>query len=155
MTQPGDLARTARQIIDANSYMTVGTADAEGRPWATPVWFAHDGYSAFLWVSRPGARHSGNIAARPDVGIVIFDSTVPVGAAEAVYVEASAEQVPPAEVETAIATFSLRSESDGGGSWHMPDVVGAARLRLYRARASAHYLLGKGDSRIPVNPSAV
>jgi len=27
------LTDDARAIIDANSYMTLGTADAEGRPW--------------------------------------------------------------------------------------------------------------------------
>jgi predicted pyridoxine 5'-phosphate oxidase superfamily flavin-nucleotide-binding protein len=33
-------AECARRIIDANSYATLATADADGRPWATPVWFA-------------------------------------------------------------------------------------------------------------------
>ena len=43
MAQASDLDRSARRIIDANSYMTLATADADGRPWATPVWFAPDG----------------------------------------------------------------------------------------------------------------
>jgi hypothetical protein len=154
MAQASDLAKAARRIIDANSYMTLGTADAGGRPWATPVWFAPHGYTDFIWVSRPGTRHSGNIAARPEVGIVIFDSTVPVGQAEAVYVEAVAEQVPAAEVESAIEIFSAALETDGGSPWQMADVVGSASFRLYRARASAHYLLGAKDSRIPVDPNA-
>jgi hypothetical protein len=153
MTQANDLAGTARRIIDANSYLTLATADADGRPWATPVWFAPDRYTDFLWVSRPGARHSRNIAARPDIGIVIFDSTVPVGGAEAVYVEAFAEQVSAAEVEPAIATFSARSEADGAGPWRVADVVGSAGHRLYRARASAHFLLDAKDRRIPVDPT--
>ncbi|MGH3313699.1 MAG: pyridoxamine 5'-phosphate oxidase family protein [Streptomyces sp.] len=155
MTQPGDLARTARRIIDANSYMTLGTADADGRPWATPVWFAPDGYTDFIWVSRPGTRHSGNIADRPDVGIVIFDSTVPVGEAEAVYVEALAEQVPEVEVEAAITTFSAASAADGGSPWQKSSVLGPAEFRLYRARASAHYLLGEKDSRVLIDPNAM
>ena len=32
-----DLART---IIDANRYMALGTAGADGHPWVSPVWFA-------------------------------------------------------------------------------------------------------------------
>lgn len=154
MAQPSDLAGTARRIIDANSYLTLATADADGRPWATPVWFAPDGYTDFIWVSRPGTRHSGNIAARPEVGIVIFDSTVPVGHGQAVYVEAVAEQVPAAEVESAMAIFSARLESDGGKPWQVADVLGSASFRLYRARASAHYLLDAKDSRVPVDPTA-
>ena len=153
MTQTSSLAETARRIIDANAYLTLATADANGRPWATPVWFAPDRYTDFIWVSRPGTRHSANIAARPEVGIVIFDSTVPVGQAEAVYVEAVAEQVPAAEVESAMAIFSARLESDGGRPWHVADVVGSASFRLYRARASAHYLLDPKDNRVPVDPN--
>jgi len=53
---------TARRIIDANRYLTLATADADGRPWATPVWFAPEGYTDFIWVSRPSTRHSTNIA---------------------------------------------------------------------------------------------
>jgi hypothetical protein len=44
-------------------------------------------------VSRPGARHSRNLAVRPEVGIVIFDSTVPEGEGQAVYVEALAAEL--------------------------------------------------------------
>jgi hypothetical protein len=143
----------ARRIIDANSYMTLGTADAGGRPWATPVWFAPDGYLDFLWVSRPGTRHSTNLAVRPEVSIVVFDSTVPVGLAEAIYVEAVAAQVPEAEVESGIATFSAALANDGGDPWHVADVAGEAQFRLYRARGSAFYLLGPHDNRVPVRPA--
>ena len=153
MTQASDLATTARRIIDVNRYLTLATADADGRPWATPVWFAPDGYADFVWVSRRDARHSRNIAGRSDVGIVLFDSTVPFGEAEAVYVEALAEEVPAADLELAIASFSARSEAHGASPWRVADVVGSASHRLYRARASAHYLLVGNDSRIPVDPN--
>ena len=66
-------AARARAMIDPNTYMTIASADAAGVPWASPVWFAHDQYTEFLWVSRPDARHSNNITARAEVGIVIFD----------------------------------------------------------------------------------
>ena len=88
-----DPAAVAKRIIEANVYMTLATADREGRQWPSPVWFAHEGYAEFVWVSKPGARHSQNLAARPQAGIVIFDSTVGQGEAEAVYIEAEAEQL--------------------------------------------------------------
>lgn len=50
-----DLART---IIDANTYMALGTADAAGHPWVSPVYFATEDYRHFHWVSSPDARHS-------------------------------------------------------------------------------------------------
>ncbi len=85
-----DAATIAREVLDGNLYMTLATADAAGRPWATPVFFTADGPTRFYWVSSPDARHSRNIAERPEVGIVVFDSQVAVGAAEAVYMTATA-----------------------------------------------------------------
>jgi nitroimidazol reductase NimA-like FMN-containing flavoprotein (pyridoxamine 5'-phosphate oxidase superfamily) len=144
---------TARRILDANRYLTLATADADGRPWATPVWFASDGYADLLWVSRPSTRHSANIAVRAEVAIVVFDSTVPINTGKAVYVDAVAAEVPAAEVAAAIAVYSARSQADGARAWQAADVVAPAPFRLYRARASAHYVLDEHDSRVPVTLS--
>jgi nitroimidazol reductase NimA-like FMN-containing flavoprotein (pyridoxamine 5'-phosphate oxidase superfamily) len=48
----------ARAILDAGIYVVLGTADADGVPWASPVWFAKEDYQELYWVSYPGARHS-------------------------------------------------------------------------------------------------
>jgi hypothetical protein len=148
-----DRAADARRIVAANMYMTLATADAEGRPWVSPVWFAPAGDDAFLWVSRPERRHSRNIAVRAEVAIVIFDSTVPIGGAEALYAEAVAEQVPGDEVDAAIEVFSRRSEACGGGPFGRAEVEAPARLRLYRATASALSVLDANDDRLPLTPS--
>jgi hypothetical protein len=37
----------ATAIVDGNSYMTLATADAAGRPWATPVWYAPASYREY------------------------------------------------------------------------------------------------------------
>jgi predicted pyridoxine 5'-phosphate oxidase superfamily flavin-nucleotide-binding protein len=37
-----ELADVARSVIDANSYMALGTADGAGNPWVSPVWFASE-----------------------------------------------------------------------------------------------------------------
>jgi nitroimidazol reductase NimA-like FMN-containing flavoprotein (pyridoxamine 5'-phosphate oxidase superfamily) len=145
-----DLAAVARDIVDANRYMTLATADGGGIPWASPVWYAHEGYSDFFWVSRPDARHSRNLTSRPRLAIVIFDSTVPVGGAEAVYIDALAEELGGAERERGIATFSRRSEAHGAGPWQVADVTAPALHRLYRARASDHSVLQANDRRISV-----
>src|SRR4051794_26282845 len=130
----GDTAATARRLLDTNRYMTLATADASGRPWVSPVWFAPAGEDELLWVSSPGRRHSRNIAARPEVAIVIFDSTVRVGEAEALYLEAHAAPVPAGEVDAAIARFSQHAQAGGAGTWTAANVAEPARLRLYRAR---------------------
>ena len=41
MSAPGPAAQTARDIIEASRYLVLATADAAGRPWSSPVYFAH------------------------------------------------------------------------------------------------------------------
>jgi pyridoxine/pyridoxamine 5'-phosphate oxidase len=146
-----DPAADAKRVIESSVYMTLATADADGRPWASPVWFAHDGPTRFLWVSKPEARHSANLAVRPEVGIVIFDSTPRQGAPEAVYVEAEAEQLGEDDDERYLEVFTRRSEALGWPAWSVDDVRPPARLRLYRATASALFVLGPNDERIAVS----
>ncbi|HYJ61095.1 MAG TPA: pyridoxamine 5'-phosphate oxidase family protein, partial [Actinomycetota bacterium] len=67
MTRHDDPHRIARAIIGSSLYMVLGTADEIGNPWVSPVWYAHGGGSTFFWVSSPDARHSRNLAARPDI----------------------------------------------------------------------------------------
>ena len=146
-----DLAASAKRIIESNLYMTLATADGEGRPWASPVWFAHEDFTRLVWVSKPEARHSRNLADRPQAGIVIFDSTVGMGAAEAVYLEAEAGQLDDVDDERYVGVFTRRSEALGWPSWTVEDVRPPAPLRLYRATASEQFLLGPNDERLAVS----
>ena len=145
-----DGARIATAIIDANAYMTLATADADGTPWASPVWFAPDRYQQLLWVSRPDARHSRNLAARPEVGIVIFDSTVPEGEAQAVYLDASAELAPEADLERLMAVYSGRSVARFDTPWPVAKVTGEAPHRLYVATVREAFVLDEDEQRMSV-----
>ena len=101
-----DNAAIARAIIDANSYMVLGTADASGSPWVSPVWFATEAYREFFWVSSPEARHSRNLAVRPQLSIVIFDSTVIPGEGAAVYMSATAEELTGDAIEAGLEVYA-------------------------------------------------
>ena len=139
-----------RAIIDGHWYMTLATADASGKPWASPVWFAHDGYREFLWISKPEARHSVNLAVRPQLGIVIFDSTVGMGGAQAVYVDAEASELHGADRDRALAVYSRRSVEFGERELTLADVTAPAPHRLFRAVPSEQFVLDATDRRIPV-----
>jgi len=144
-------AALARSIIHANRYLTLATADQEGVPWASPVWFATVDLRVFFWVSSPDARHSRNLAVRPEIAAVIFDSGQPIGTGRAVYLSARAEQVPEPDLDRGMATFSLASQAQGGRAWGRPDFQELARHRLYRAPAVTAYVLYDTDERIPVD----
>jgi len=153
MSATGPAAQTVRDIIDVNRYLVLATADAAGRPWVSPVYFAHAGFAEFFWVSSPDATHSRNIAARPEVGIVVFDSQVAIGTGQGVYMPAIAKLLEGDEIARGIEAFSRRSVAHGGHEWTSEDVRPGAALRLYRAGADSHWILakdGQPDLRIPV-----
>lgn len=123
------------------------------------MFFTPDGDGAYLWVSSPTARHSRNIAARPDVAFAIFDSTVAIGQGEAVYVAARAGLVPNDDLERATAVFASRDEVLAG--YTPEEVRPPAPLRLYRAVATATSVLLRGadprnadgiDARVELTP---
>jgi hypothetical protein len=145
-----DLAALGRSIVDGNDYLTLATADAVGTPWASPVWFAHESYSTFVWISRPTARHSQNLAVRPEVAIVVFDSTVRPGEGRGVYLDAVAGPVDDADLERRLATYSARSVARTGEPWTVDDATRPGGLRLYVAEATARWVLDEHDQRLPV-----
>jgi nitroimidazol reductase NimA-like FMN-containing flavoprotein (pyridoxamine 5'-phosphate oxidase superfamily) len=146
-------AQVVRDIIEASRYLVLATADEAGRPWSSPVYFAHIDFAEFFWVSRPDVTHSRNIAVRPEVGIAVFDSQVPIGTGQGVYMSARAELLEGAGAARGIEAFSRRSVAHGGREWTSEDVRPGSGIRLYRATAESHSILakdGQPDHRIPV-----
>jgi hypothetical protein len=139
-----ELADHARRVIDANRYMTLGTVDEAGHPWVSPVWFASEDYLDFHWVSSPEAKHSRNLAVRQGVAIAIFDSSVRVGGAEAVYMKGMATELTGVELGRGLEVFDRISQRDIGRGWSVDDVEGSALFRLYRATVSEHWVLIRG-----------
>ena len=135
----GDLADLARSIIDANLYLTLGTADGDGRPWVSPVYFATADYIDFYWVSDAGAMHSRNLARRPQVSMVIFDSRVPTYTGRAVYLLGEAFELSGSGIDRGLAIYPGAPER-GAGSLTRDQVVPPAPYRLYSARVSEHFV---------------
>jgi hypothetical protein len=145
MDDQQDLGAIARSIIESNWYMALGTADETGRPWVSPVYYSREGYSEFFWVSSPEATHSRNLAARPEVSIVIFDSRAPVGEGQGVYMAAVAGELTGVELDRGIDIFSRGSQAHGARPWMLEEVRPPAVYRLYRAIASEHWVLEPGS----------
>src|SRR4029079_8580652 len=87
--------------------------------------------------------HSRNIASRPEVRIVLFDSTVAVGQAQAAYLSAVARRVPDDEVEERARIYSSGDQL-GARRFGVAELTGAASLRLYVATATSHEVLVRG-----------
>jgi hypothetical protein len=133
---PADLVAMARDVIDGNHYLTLGTTEPDGLPRLSPVYFTHDAYRVFYWVSAPDAQHSQNLLRQPSIAIVIFDSSLAPGSTQAVYLTASAEQVPEPELPTGCA-IAFRAVGAGARGFGPEELSGDASLRLYRANATS------------------
>ena len=146
---------TAREIIDAGRYMVLGTADEQGRPWALvpsgtrPT--ATAGFLLGLACRRRGTRATS--LSGPELSIVIFDSSAPIGTGEGVYMDAVARAArrDAGSRSGYRAVFSRRSLGQGGSAW---TVAGrAARppsCAYYRATATEQWL-GERDRRTAVS----
>ncbi|HEV8652789.1 MAG TPA: pyridoxamine 5'-phosphate oxidase family protein [Actinomycetes bacterium] len=135
-----DLGAIARGIIDANLYMTLATVDEAGRPWVAPVFYAAKGSTQFYWISSPEVTHSRNLARRPHVSIVVFDSQVPASTGQAVYMSAVAEELAGADIDRGLEVYP--GPAGRGGRAMTPEQLRPPALyRLYRATVSQHWIL--------------
>lgn len=159
MSTHSDLDGMARRVIDTNHYMTLGTCNDDGSPHLSPVYYAHARHADFYWVSSPQSRHSHNIDQRPEIEIVIFDSTAPVGEGEAVYVAASAERV--AEQRHGML-WAEAFRPTAGARRFTPEELHESGMCLYVAHARSfevhvpggHPAHGRGvDTRQPADPT--
>ena len=139
-----ELAIHARRIIDETKYMALGTADETGHPWVSPVWFACEDYRHFHWVSAHETRHSQNLEARPEVAVAIYDPSVAIGAAGAVFISGRAQELTGVELERGIEIFDRQSRTNEGPGWQLSDVQPPSPHRLYQATAAEHFVLIAG-----------
>jgi hypothetical protein len=143
-----DLAAHARAIIDANLYLTLGTVDADGRPWTSPVYFAPAGDRKFYWMSATDARHSRHLAERPQVSMVIFNYTVPPYHGRAVYAVGEASELSGSDLDRALEAYP-RPDGDDATPVMRSEVTAPAAYRLYQATASDMWVLCPREPRQP------
>lgn len=131
-----ELTQMARNVIDANQYLVLGTSEEDGRPRVSPVYYHHADYRDFYWVSSPDAQHSRNVVARAEVSFVIFNSTLlPTQDNQAVYVDAMVEQVQEADLPEQCAR-AFANVGVGTRAFAPEELSGEGDLRLYRATAT-------------------
>lgn len=120
--------KRAKEILSTVLYATIATASKAGKPWNSPVaGFWDDDYNLY-WFSDKESVHSRNIRENEDVFIVVYDSTMPEGTGEGVYIEATAYEVTePEEIEQVVGLQKgdMRCEAD--------QVSGDTIHRFYKA----------------------
>lgn len=147
-----DLGEIAAKIVEDNRYLTLGTVDAAGRPWTSPVFYAAaPDHRSFYWVSMPDAAHSVNLAARPELSAVIFNSQVRPGSGQAVYLSGTAAPVPGPELGAALEIYPGPPERLARPI--TPDDLPPTGVwTLYRATMSRRWLLCPRQPGQPCEP---
>lgn len=151
-----DFSAVAKTIINSNMYMMLGTADESGQPWVTPVYFSCADYREFYWISSPDVRHSRNIAIRPKISIVVFDSQVAVGNGQTVYMSALAKELTGADFDRGLSIYNGRFSNPADYGVHIiksEDLQAPGLYHLYQTIALEHWVLdpaGHPDHRVLV-----
>lgn len=125
-------------------YLVLGTADRNGQPWVSPVFFALLDADRVCWVSSPDSRHSRNIASRPALAITVFDSTVEVGQAEAAYFDADATRLHADETDSALQ--ALNSRLPPAKQLSRDDLQPVGPMVVYQATLQHRYVLVRGGN---------
>jgi hypothetical protein len=159
MSPRPELDAMARRVIDGNHYMTLGTVEPDGRARLSPVYYTPARYTDFYWLSVPDARHSRNVAERPDIEIVIFDSTAKVGDGEAVYVTAKARAIADDELDAvcdeAFRTTAGARRFSAGDVRAMPLGLYVAHATAWEVHVAGRHALSPGgfDTRMAADPT--
>jgi hypothetical protein len=120
--------KRAKEILSTVLYSTIATASKASKPWNSPVAGFWDKDYNLYWFSDRKCVHSSNRRENNNIFIVVYDSTMPEGTGEGVYIEATAFEVnEPAEIRRVVSlqTGNMRCEVE--------KVSGGAIHRFYRA----------------------
>lgn len=118
----------AKEILEKIIYATVATVSSDGQPWNSPVRHVYDRELNIYWFSDKESQHSRNIRENENVLIVIYDSTVPEGDGEGVYIQAKAHELN----DPKVVSFARRIKK-GPGLDEPDDFIGDAVRRVYKA----------------------
>jgi nitroimidazol reductase NimA-like FMN-containing flavoprotein (pyridoxamine 5'-phosphate oxidase superfamily) len=123
--------KRGKEIIAQNLYITIATVDENNNPWISPLFFAFDENFNFYWNSPADSKHSSYLKKNKNVAIAIFDSQMPEGTGEGVYVQAEAfELVDKSEIENAAKLLYARKNVAPKPA---EDFIGDSSRRLYKA----------------------
>ncbi len=118
----------AKEILEKIIYATIATSSKDGMPWNSPVRHVYDNDLNIYWFSDKENQHSRNVRDNENVLIVIYDSTVPEGDGEGVYIQAKAQQLESPDDIKAARRIKKGPDHDAPD-----DFMGDAIRRVYKA----------------------
>ena len=135
-----DLTARVRDVIDANRYMTIASADAHGDPWVSPVYCASTTTATSIGCRhlRSPIRATSRCVPRSALCRSTLALTEAVVARSA-YLKATAVQVNGDEIEHTLTIYPGPVER--GGIVTADELRAPTPYRLYRTRATEYLVL--------------
>ena len=124
-----DLPDRFQLLLSRIPYATIATVCPDGQPWNTPLVGYFDDDLNLYWSSDILSQHSRNIEANSNIFVVIYDSSLPLGQGEALYLQMKAHKLERrGEVTVAKQVYLDRYGEDGHEAF-----VGHCPRRIYKA----------------------
>jgi len=118
-------------ILKTNIYAAVATSTLAGEPWNSPVYVVYDEILNFYWASGRASQHSRNVHENPQVFLAIYDSSVPWGTGEGVFIQADAIEV--TDLSEIAKACNIRKARVPNAKQPPEDFIGDRPRRIYRA----------------------
>lgn len=127
-----DLSKRAKEIIENIRYITIASVTEDGMPWNSPVFAAYDKNYNFYFGTHTDSQKARNIKNNPNVFLAIYDSTVPPGTGEGVYIQATIQQINDLGEIKRLYKEILMPRHDNH-FWEIEALYGDGPVRLYKA----------------------
>lgn len=103
-----DYTKLAREIVEKNQYMTIGSSNSDGTAWVSPVAYAYDKDWNFYFASIDSSKHCQNLLKNNIVSVAIFDSCQKWGYGIGLQIEGGVTKVGLSEIPKAIKIYFSR-----------------------------------------------
>ncbi len=138
--------KIVKRIIESNNYMVIATADSEGNPWASALFYVHDKDYAFYFLSAIDSRHIKNIGGNSVASFVIFDSRQKIGQSDSVQAECKISEVNKNQLEDVIKLYVKKlfpkSNVPATDRYPMGAYTEPAEFRFFKISISKLYISG-------------
>ncbi len=139
-----DLDKRAKEIIEQIRYITIASVTEDGMPWNSPVFAAYDKDYNFYFSTHTDSQKAKNIKNNPNVFIAIYDSTVPPGTGEGVYIQATVQQINGLDEIKRLYHDILMPRHDNH-FWDIAALSGDGPIRLYKATPQKAWMNDDGE----------
>ncbi|WP_461534908.1 pyridoxamine 5'-phosphate oxidase family protein [Spongorhabdus nitratireducens] len=125
-----DTRLSPAELLETNHYCVLATANSEGEPWNTPLFYAFDHNWQLYWISSTDCHHSRLLAENPKASAVIYEPPGVSHETSALYLSGTAAICEGAEIEQALEFYLQRTGL--GISRNADDYQGDSPCRFWK-----------------------